>query len=225
MFIKVILPIIICFVPVILCFLICKKMQVKALHLGASILLGLVAVLPISFIQYLIPIPDQVLIGPVIFSLLKSLFLYGFVEEGIKALLISPLPCKKEETPLKFLLLAFMFGITVGGFEAVVYYLDKLQRATNRGASILYLQIFLRMFSSYIIHMTCAGLSGLFIYTIAHKNTKLSYLISAILIHGLYDFFVAFQNNLKWFSVGVILLAIVQCHSNYSTLTDPKDKE
>lgn len=224
MLIKVILPIILCFIPVVLCFFIFKKMQIKSLHLGLSILLGLIAVLPISFIQYLIPDPNQIFIDPLVYSILKSLILYGLIEEGIKALLIAPLPGKKEETPAKFILLAFMFGITVGGFEAVVYYLDKLQRATNRGASILYLQIFLRMFSSYIIHMTCAGLCGLFVYTAAKKETKISILVSAVLIHGLYDFFVAFQNNLKWFAVGVILLAIVQCHSKYTSLLPQKEE-
>lgn len=223
MLIKVILPIIVCFIPVFFCFFLFKKMQVKSLHLGLAALLGLLAVLPISFIQYMINDPAVTFMDPVVYSLLKSILLYGLVEEGIKALLISPLPGKKESSPKTFLLLAFMFGVTLGGFEAVVYYLDKLQKATNRGASILYMQIFLRMFSSYIIHMTCAGLAGLFIYTIATKQTRISFLIYAILLHGIYDFFVAFQNNLKFFAIGVVLLAIVECRVKYTSLL-PKEE-
>lgn len=220
MLLKIILPIIVCFIPVILCFIIFKKMQVKALNLALAIILGLVAVVPISFIQYVINQPPLTKISLIIY---QSFILYGLIEEGMKALLIAPLPGKKDENSLKFLLVAFMFGITLGSFESVVYYLDKLEKATNRGANLLYFQIFLRMFSSCIIHMTCAGISGLFIWTIAQKKPKYTYIIYPVFIHGLYDFFVAFQNNFKWFAIAAVLLAIAECRTKYTSLLPKED--
>lgn len=224
MLFQIVLPIIVCFIPVFLCFFIFKKFQIKTIQLLAAALLGLVAILPISFLQFWIPDAKNVFISPVIYSLLKSLIVFGFIEEAFKALLVLPLPYKKEETPLKFMLLSFMFGISLGCFESVVYYLDKLQTSLNIGGSLLYTQIFLRLFSSDIIHMTCAGLCGLFVYTAIQKKPRLHFFVYAFLLHGLYDFFAAFQNNLKWFALPVVLLAIIECRIKYTVLV-PSEEE
>lgn len=218
--VQLILPIIICFIPVFICFFTFKHFQIKISHLFIAILLGLITIFPISFIQFLIPSQDTVAINPVVYSLLKSLIVYGLIEEAFKSLFLSPLPCKKNSSPLQFLLLSFMFGLTLGAFESVVYFLDKLQLAYNRGGNILYVNIFARLFSSDIIHMTCAGLSGLFVYTISTKKTKFQFFIYAILLHGLYDFFAAFQNGLKFFAIPVILLSIMECRIKYKSLCD-----
>ena len=90
MIFQIILPILICFIPVIFCFLIFKKFEIKAIHLFAAIMLGLVAILPISFLQFWIPTPKTISINPVIHSLLKSLIIFGLIEEAFKALLIWP---------------------------------------------------------------------------------------------------------------------------------------
>ncbi|MCQ2590182.1 MAG: PrsW family intramembrane metalloprotease [Treponema sp.] len=224
MLFQIILPIIVCFIPVVICFFIFKQFQIKALSLLAAVLLGLIAILPISFLQFWIPDPKTVVFNPVIYSMLKSLIIFGLVEEAFKALLIWPLPGKKEETPLKYLIISFMFGISLGCFESVVYYLDKLQMSLSRGGSLLYAQIFLRLISSDIIHMTCAGLSGLFVYTAVNKKPRYSFFIYAFVIHGLYDFFSAFQNNLKWFAIPVVLLAIMECRIKYTVLV-PSEEE
>jgi len=224
MLFQLVLPVLICFIPVVICFFIFKQFQIKAVHLFAAILLGLAAILPISFLQFWIPDPKATIINPIIYSLLKSLIIFGLVEEAFKALLIWPLPGKKEETPLKFMLIAFMFGISLGCFESVVYYLDRLQMSLSRGGSLLYTQIFIRLFSSDIIHMTCAGLGGLFVYTAVNKAPKFQFFMYAFVLHGLYDFFAAFQNNLKWFAIPVIMLAIMECRIKYTTLV-PSEEE
>lgn len=223
MLFQIILPILVCFIPVVLCFFIFKHFQIKAIHLFAAILLGLAAILPISFLQFWIPTSNAVAMNPVIYSLLKSLIIFGLVEEAFKTLLICPLPGKKDETPLRFMLLAFMFGISLGCFESVVYFLDRLQLAYNRGGSILYLQIFVRLFSADIIHMTCAGLGGLFVYTILQNKPKFQFFMYAFILHGLYDFFAAFQNNLRWFAIPVVLLAIMECRIKYTTLVPSEE--
>ena len=220
MFLSIILPIILCFIPLIAAFLIFAfALKVNAGHLSIAILLGLAAVIPISVIQFFLPSLNILTSMPILREILKSLFLYGLVEEILKCVFVLPLP-KKDKSVLEFLLLAFTMGLALGCFESIVYYLDHLQMANNRNATLLYGQIFARIFSSDIIHMTCTGLCGLFIYSIRNKRTVITCLISAVLIHGVYDFFAGFQNALRWFSIAAILLAIVECRLKYSATTE-----
>lgn len=210
------LGIALCFLPLIFSFvLFLLAFKIKATHQLIAILLGLVAVFPISVIQYFLPTLPILRSSPVLYALIKSIFLYGMVEELIKMGLVFALP-HKENDPLKFLLLAFVVGLSVGCFESAVYYFDHLQIASAKGAELLYAQIFVRIFTSDIIHLTCTGLCGLFVFSCRNKPRKFSILAFAILIHGFYDFFAGFQNNLRWFAIPVILLGIIECKIMYS---------
>lgn len=212
-----------CFIPLIIAVLVFTfAFKLKFSHQLIAILLGLVAVFPISFIQYFLPGLPFLNNSPVLKILLESLILYGFVEELLKMLLALPLP-HKNYTTLNFLLLAFIMGLALGCFESVVYYFEHLQKANAKGAQLLYGMIAARIFSSDIIHMCCMGLSGLYIYSKRLKKSHISYFIYAVLIHGVYDFFARFPNNLKWFSLAVVLLSIVECRIKYTVLQ--KDSE
>ncbi len=220
--------IVLCFVPLILAIvLFSTAFKLKLTHQLIAVLLGLAAVLPISFIQYFMPSIPGLPISPVIRALLKSLLLYGFVEEAIKTLALLPLPHKLyDETNcdspasgrLSFLLLAFTAGLSLGCFESVVYYFDHLQIANSRGATLLYGQIAVRIFTSDLIHMSCTGLCGLFIYSCRNKPGRLSCLVAAVLLHGIYDFFAGFSGGLRWFSVAVVLMAIAECRIKYNSM-------
>lgn len=204
-----------CFVPLILCFFITTfGFKLKISHQLIAILLGLVAVVPISFIQFLLPSLKWFENYPVLHALIKSIFLYGFVEELVKMLLILPLPHKDYDS-FNSLMLSFVFGIAIGSFESVVYFLDHLQLSHMYGGELLYGLILLRIFSSDIIHLTCAGLCGLFVFSCRNKPPKLSIFMIAVLLHGVYDFFAGFQNNLRWFAIPVIILAIIECRQKY----------
>ena len=86
-----------CFLPLILALAIfAAGFKIKLTHLLIAVLLGLAAVLPISFIQYFIPEIPGLVISPVVRALLKSIFLYGLVEEAIKTL--SSYGCNEELT-------------------------------------------------------------------------------------------------------------------------------
>ena len=221
MFMTIILPVILCFIPLIAAFLIfALGLKVNAGHLTIAVLLGLAAVIPISVIQFFLPSLNILTQMPILREILKSLFLYGLVEEILKCIFILPLP-KKDKTALEFLLLAFIMGLSLGCFESIVYYLDHLQIANNRNATLLYGLIFARIFSSDLIHMTCTGLCGLFIFSIRNKSTSITCLLSAVLLHGIYDFFAGFQNGLRWFAIAAILLAIVECRLKYSVISNP----
>ena len=210
-----------CFVPLILAIVIFSTgFKLKITHQLIAVLLGLAAVLPISVIQYFMPAIPGLKISPVLYALLKSLFLYGFIEEVFKTLFLLPLP-HKNSSRLEFLLLAFVAGLALGCFESVVYYFDHLQIANSRGATLLYGQIGVRIFTADIIHMTCTGLCGLFIYSCRNKPRHISCLISAILLHGIYDFFAGFSSSLRWFSIAVVLMAIAECRIKYISLKKP----
>ena len=214
--------IILCFIPLIFAFLIfAAGFKLKLTHLLIAVLLGLVAVLPISFIQYFMPALPGLPISAVVRALLKSLLLYGLVQEAIKTLALLPVP-HKNESRLNFLLLAFTAGLSLGCFESVVYYFDHLQIANSRGATLLYGQIAVRIMTSDVIHMTCTGLCGLFIFSCRKAPRHTSFLIIAVLLHGIYDFFAGFANDLRWFSVAVVLMAIIECRIKYSALTNPE---
>lgn len=207
-----------CFLPLVIAIIIlscCCK--IKLTHQLIAVLMGLVAVFPISFIQYFLPDIPGLINSPLLRTLLKSILIYGLVEEAIKMALAIPLP-HKDYTALKALLLTFVMGLALGCFESVVYYFDHLQKANLKGAQLLYGQIALRIFTSDLIHMTCTGLSGLFIFSSRNKQTKISFFVLAVLLHGVYDFFAGFSSNLKWFSVAVVVLAIAECRIKYVSL-------
>lgn len=219
MFIKFALSIFACFLPLIAgFFLFMLKAKIKPLHLLLAILLGLLAILPGSIIQYFIPENSNLMRYPILYSLLKSLLIYGFLEEFFKAAFIAPLP-KKNYSILGFLCLSFTFGLSFCCFESVVYFLDNLQLSINRNGQFLYSLIFSRLITSDIIHTACAGLCGLFIYScFVMKKFKVGYFIEALILHGLYDFFICFKNGLRWFFIPVLLLSILECRIKYTNL-------
>lgn len=218
-----------CFLPLIIVILIFSTaFKLKLFHQLIAVLLGLAAVLPISVIQYFMPAIPGLNLSLVLRALLKSLLLYGLVEELFKTLVIFILPHKlydsdlendaSENGRLSFLLLAFVTGLSLGCFESVVYYFDHLQIANSRGATLLYGQIAVRIFTADIIHMTCTGLCGLFVYSCRNKPRHLSCLIGAIFLHGIYDFFAGFSNGLRWFALAVVLMSIAECRIKYTSL-------
>ena len=213
---------ILCFLPLILAVaLFTFVYKLKFTHQLISMLLGLAAVLPISFIQYFIPDLSGLFKSPILFSLLQSLIIFGLIEEAFKALLLLPMPHKiydENQNLRDFLLLSFVMGLSLGCFESVVYYFDHLQIANSKGATLLYGQIAIRIFTSDIIHMMCTGLCGLFIYSCRNKPKHISFFVIAVLLHGIYDFFAGFAGNLRWFSIAVVLMSIAECRIKYTSL-------
>ena len=218
-----------CFVPLILAIaLFSIAFKIKITHQLIAVLLGLAAVLPISFLQYFIPDFSALFKSPILFSLIKSLLIYGLIEEAFKTILLLPVPHKLYDEANQcrdFIFLSFIMGLSLGCFESVVYYFDHLQIANSRHATLLYGQIAVRIFTSDIIHMMCTGLCGLFIYSCRNKPSHVSFLVVAVLLHGIYDFFAGFSStsNIRWFSVAVVLMAIIECRVKYTSLQSDKN--
>ena len=217
-----------CFVPlilVILLFTFCYKLKITWQLI--AVFLGLIAVHPKTIIQYFLPELPGIGFSPILHALLKSLLLYGLIEELFKTLILIFLPHKnltESHEARDFLQLAFVAGLALGCFESVVYYFDHLQIANSRGATLLYGQIAVRIMTSDVIHMTCTGLCGLFIYSCRKAPRHTSFLIIAVLLHGIYDFFAGFANDLRWFSVAVVLMAIAECRIKYTSLQNNEEE-
>ena len=207
-----------CFIPLIVCFVLYTFLfKIRITTQLIAILLGLLAVFPISIIQYVLPPFDLIFQNPVLKILIKSILIYGLIEELVKLIFLFPIPYKNL-SELDFLLLTFLMGLTLGCFESVVYFLDHLQLAVSRGATLLLSQIFTRIFTSDMIHMSCTGLCGLFLFSCRNKPSKVSVFLTAVILHGVYDFFAGFQNNLRYFSFVVIILAFIECRNKYISL-------
>ena len=228
MFLKLAISILICFIPLIAGFLIFfLKAKIKLLHLLIAIVLGLVAIFPSSIIQFFIPSDAFTTTSGnlVFFSLLKSLLMYGFLEEIFKAAFILPLVpvTKRDFSLLNFLCLSLLFGLSFGCFESVIYFLDNLQKSVNRDGTFLYSLILSRLLTSDILHTACSGLCGLFVYSCFHQKFKVWYFLEAVILHGLYDFFIGFRSGIRWFFVVVLLLAVLECRLKYVAMRNDEE--
>jgi len=217
-----ILPIILCFVPLLVLFLVlafCFKM--KVVHLLWAMAAGLVCVLPVSLIQFFAGMVPFFSNQSLPFILLKSIVLYGLVEELCKTGLTFALP-HKEYSHFQALMISFFFGLSLGCFESVIYFLDHFQKAYSASAELLMVQIFVRMFTADLIHTFCAGLLGLFVCEKRQGNLHIGLIVMAVGLHGIYDFFAGFANGFKYFSVAVILFALIECRVKYTIYINPE---
>ena len=211
-----IFPIILCFIPLIFMFFVlffgCK---IKAVHLLWTMAISLVCVLPVSVIQFFMGMIPFFMNQSLVFILLKSIILYGLIEEVCKTCFVMVLP-KKNYSGFHFLMISFFFGLSLGCFESVIYFLDHFQKAAGIGADLLYRPIFIRMITSDLLHTFCSGILGICIYEKRRGDFHLSLIFLAVLLHGVYDFFAGFANGFKFFSIAVILFSLIECRVKYT---------
>lgn len=201
-------PILLCFVPFVTMFalfaILVPNFSVPK-GLVAS-LAGLLALVPITIVQFAIPGMRLFEQSKAIHILLYSIVFLGLVEETFKALLLF-LVGGKGESPSRWLCYSLLAGMIFGSFESVIYFLRDIQ---NIGHGVTLNLIYLRMFTALLAHTLCAGLGGWTIYY--HKNLRLDFwpLLNAVVIHGLYDYFVSFDSSVRFFCVIVILSAAIK---------------
>lgn len=214
-----------CFLPSIVCFACFStvfKVKVPALLFAA--LFGLIAVLPITFFQFyfsmFFKVHEAVSSRGQLFHLfLKALLFNGLIEEMFKMIFIVLLPTKKIRLK-KFFLTVLFFGLVIGSFESAVYMLNYIQSASGKGAVLLYDVIYKRFITSDIIHMSCAGMCGLFIWSIRKRQIDIFAVIFAVLIHGVFDFFVTAGGTSYWLSFVAVLFALIECRVRYVKQTN-----
>lgn len=202
----------ICLVPLFL-FSIVFLLSIKKLstfHLLFSILLGLIAIIPVTIIQFfLMALP--IFTAQNLFSVLIVTFVFnGMIEESLKMTSALFLPAKKM-TFASFVACGILIGCAFGTFENIVYLVSGAKNVS------------LRFFTSLILHSCCAGLSAIYVWSFKNKNPKVYCFIMAILLHGLYNFF-AGSEKFWWFSIVTIIYAAVRLKFSFDRINS-EDQE
>ena len=208
--------IILCFVPLVTVFLL-LKILVEGISIVKELLaclIGLIAVIPITVLQFCFG--DLLLFkNNLFFSLLfRSVVLYGLIEEGIKGGTLFLFPVKKIDGRLMFYY-SILAGLFLGCFESVIYVLRAIQDVSSHGGEVLLHLIFIRSFTAIVIHSFCASLLGMFVYGIKNKKAMICAALSAVLLHGLYDFFVILNSPINYFAYAAIALLLLETRLYY----------
>ena len=196
----------ICFIP-LAAFFVCVALLAKkfsVLRGLVSCALGLLAVIPIAVIQFFVGKSSFFAGQTLPVMLISALIVNGLIEESIKMAVLFLLPAKKMDLS-EFFLCSLIASLTIASFENLVYLVGGLEHFE------------LRLFTAVLIHVTCGGLSGLFVYTARMKKPLLFPFVLAILFHGVYDYFAMFPLTTPffYFSIVAILFSVVECKLRY----------
>ncbi|MGP1459601.1 MAG: PrsW family glutamic-type intramembrane protease [Treponema sp.] len=208
----------ICFLPFLAGFFLYKWLFQSAFSTGLiASLLGLAPVLPIAFIQFSLfdSLNAAERAGAGVF--IRMMIYNGLIEEFIKALLLFALPVKKIRFQA-FFGAALLSGLCLGCLESMIYVLEYMQKTHTSASNLVYSILLARIFSADAVHMLCAGLGGLFVYSFKTNRTSFMPIVFAVLVHGLYDFFIYLGKPLHYFAAAAILFAAVECRVRYEKL-------
>ena len=200
-----------CFLPLVV-FVSCAAIlsrEFKLWKILLACLLGMLTVLPIALLQSAINGMKLLNLNGLQGLLISAIILNGLVEECIKALLLFILPSSATtETKAKrtFFICALTAGLALGCLESFIYLIGGTQR------------IGLRMLTAVVIHMFCAGLGGLTVFSIKIREPRILPLVIAILSHGIYNYFAGFGEGTSYFYISfvAILFAALECRVRYT---------
>ena len=213
-----------CLLPFLSAFVLFKRFSsVKISTELIASLLALLAVLPITFLQFfaggIFSKANVTSANSAVLLFLRVLLFNGIIEEGLKMAILLLIP-RKALSFGNFFVASVLSGLCFGCFESVIYFLQHLQSANERGADLIYYIIFARIFTSDLIHTLCSGLCGIFLWSCFIKKIDGMALVLAILTHALYDFFAGFTSNIRWFSVIVILFLALEVRIHYKRASE-----
>lgn len=195
-----------------------KELKIKYCLLSG--LLALVTVIPTSLIQfYILSLPiftaytfASVMITAILFN--------GLIEESMKMLFMCLIPQKKLILST-FFCCVILYGLTVGGFESVIYIIKKFQEIQGQTGKEIVIQLLIdRIFTAQAIHVFCSGLCGLYLWNFRRHKKNIMPFIYAVLLHGIYNFFVSFSSIYHWLAIVAILFAAVECRIFYVSAID-----
>ena len=187
-------------------------------------LLALVTVIPTSLIQfYVLSLP--IFTATTFASVMITAILFnGLIEESMKMLFMCLIPQKKQVLGA-FFCCVILYGLTVGGFESVIYVIKKFQEIQGQGGKEIVVHLLIkRIFSAQAIHTFCAGLSGLYIWNFRHHKKSIVPFVYSVLLHGVYNFFASFTSVYHWLALIAILFSAVECRIFYISTIDRTEK-
>ena len=216
------------FIPALLffCLAIILNKNLKLIHCVWAFILALFTVIPTSLIQFYVlslPIFNTSTFAAV---MITAILFNGLIEESMKMLFMCLIPQKKQILST-FFCCVILYGLTIGGFESVIYIIKKFQEIQGQGGKEIVVQLLLnRIFSAQAIHVFCAGLTGLYIWNFRRQKKNIMPFIYAVLLHGIYNFFASFESIYHWLAIVAILFAAVECRIFYlSTIDKSKTTE
>ena len=210
------------FIPAALFFVLAVILnkELKIRYCLIACVLALLTVIPTSMIQfYVLSLP--IFTGYTFASVMITAILFnGLIEEAMKMLFLCLIPQKKQILST-FFCCVILYGLTVGGFESVIYVIKKFQEIQSQGGKeiVIYLLID-RIFTAQAIHVFCAGLSGLYIWNFRRHKKNIMPFIYAVILHGIYNFFASFNSIYHWLAIVAILFAAVECRIFFLSAID-----
>lgn len=207
----------ICFVPTALFFALAAILNknLKIRYCVWACVLALATVIPTSLIQFYVLGLLSFDVSTFASVMITAILFNGLIEESMKMLFICLIPQKKQVLGA-FFCCVILYGLTVGGFESVIYVVKKFQEIQGQGGKEIVVRLLLgRTFSAQAVHVFCAGLSGLYIWNFRHRRKSVMPFLYAVLLHGIYNFFVGLTSMYRWLAVIAILFAAVECRIFY----------
>ena len=207
----------ICFVPTALFFALAVILNknLKITYCLWSCVLALLTVISTSLLQFYILALPIFTAYTFVSVMITAILFNGLIEESMKMLFLCLMPHKKQILAT-FFCCVILYGLTVGGFESVIYVVKRFQEIQGQTGKELVLQLLLkRIFSAQAIHVFCAGLSGLYIWNFRRHKRNIMPFVYAVLLHGIYNFFASFTSLYHWLSIIAILFAAVECRIFY----------
>ncbi len=216
------------FIPAVLFFVLSKVLNpnFKVRYGLLSCVLGLATVFPTSLIQFFL-LKMQIFSGDSFAAVMVTAIVFnGLIEETMKMLFMCAIPQKKQ-TLGAFFCCAVIYALFAGGFESVVYIVRKFQEITlGSGREIILNLLIRRIFSAQAIHVFCAALSALYLWSYRHfKSKNIMPFAYAVLLHGIYNFFAAFSSGFRCLAFVSIIFAAVECRIFYLSAKSQSQKE
>lgn len=214
MFTALILPIILCLIPILFfAILFGASTKINIWQILLAIALGVVCFFPAQLIDEFVTCR----LIPKIYPTRRTFISWVLFAELIKGIFLIFLSGKKNNT-LQFLLLSMLAGLTFGCGQTIVEYLTQAGNAMAKGAALMWPQLLLQFTFIDLINMACSGLAGLFILSIKQKNIKWTLLFYPFVLRALFEFFNV-KLGIKWFVIVVLLLALLECRIKYRSMT------
>lgn len=208
-----------CFIPLVAAFVVLALVVPGLTVRGGllSCLLAILAIVPTAFVQYVV-LALPVFTAETFGSLLVTAVVFnGLIEETVKLLFLALMP-QKRTTLAAFFSCCLLFGLTLGGFESVIYLVRRIQAVgMQQDVAAALRLVLMRMGTAALVHTFCAGLSGLYLWLFRHGRNAVMPFVWAALLHGVYNFFAAFSTGFRWFSLVAIVFALLECRIWYKT--------
>lgn len=193
---------ILCYIPLILVSVILgiKNKNIKWYSFVLVIISGMIAVVPTVLIQMLIPSFNES--TKTLLDVLLSSLIIASIEELCKSLSLFCISVKKHSIK-EFFILSIISGLSFGSFELIVYLLTGT------------MNIGVRIITAVVLHAICTGTASFFIWFIRQKKVHITFILTPIFLHAIYNFFASLPGKFWWFSIIVVLYGIFQCNVFY----------